>query len=157
MAGAKPIPEGYSSLTPYLIIDGAAAAIEFYTKAFGATERMRLARPDGKIGHAEIVIGGAVLMLADEYEGHGARAPGAFGDSPVHMHLYVPDVDRVTRAAVAAGATVVRPVADQFYGDRSGALADPFGHLWHIATHIEDVMPDEIARRAEAAMKSTGE
>jgi PhnB protein len=152
MADAKPIPDGYSTLTPYLIVPDGAASVEFYRRAFGASERMRLVTPDGKIGHAELVIGDSVVMLADEYPAHGARAPQHFGGSPVMLHLYVQDVDAVVARAVAAGATLTRPVQDQFYGDRSGAVTDPFGHLWHIATHIEDVAPEEIARRAAAAM-----
>jgi len=150
---AKPIPDGYRNLTPYLIVNDAAGAIAVYQKAFGATERMRLVAPDGKIGHAELTIGDSVIMLADEHPAHGARGPTAFGGSPVMLHLYVEDVDAVVAHAIAAGAKEVRPVANQFYGDRSGGVTDPFGHVWHIATHIEDVAPDEIARRAAAAMQ----
>jgi PhnB protein len=152
MAGVKPIPDGYGVVTPYLIVAEGAAAIAFYGAAFGATERMRLVRPDGKLAHAEIVIGGCVLMLADEYPDMGARGPHAFGGSPVHIHLFVADVDAVVARACAAGATLERPVADQFYGDRSGSVVDPYGHRWHVASHIEDVPPEEIGRRAAAAM-----
>jgi PhnB protein len=151
MPATKPIPDGYHAVTPYLIV--ADGAIGFYKTAFGATERMRLTTPDGKIGHAELIIGDSLVMLADEYPAHGARSPQAFGGSPVMLHLYVEDVDKVVAQAAAAGASIVRPVQDQFYGDRSGSVTDPFGHTWHIATHIEDVPPDEIDRRAAEAMK----
>lgn len=146
----KPIPEGYHSVTPYLGIDGAAAAIDFYVRAFGATEGFRLVAPDGKIGHAEIRIGDSTLMLADACADSPLRPPGALGGASVGLHLYVEDVDALFAQAVAAGARVVRPVQDQFYGDRSGTLADPFGHVWFLATHREDVAPEEISRRAEA-------
>jgi PhnB protein len=152
MAALKPIPDGYHSVTPYLIVSDGAAAVEFYKTAFGAKERLRLTRPDGRLSHTELDIGDALIMLADEHPEHGARAPGAFGGSPVSLHLYVEDVDCVFSRAVAAGATVRRPPADQFYGDRNGTFVDPFGHTWHIATHIEDVSPEEIDRRAAAAM-----
>lgn len=152
MSRAKPIPDGYPALTPYLIVSDGAAAIAFYGEAFGATERLRLTRPDGKLGHAELQVGDSVIMLADEYPEHGARSPHTVGGSPVTLHLYVNEVDRVVAAAVAAGATLTRPVQDQFYGDRAGGFTDPFGHVWHIATHIEDVSPEEIDRRAAAAM-----
>jgi PhnB protein len=153
MPVAKPIPDGYHTVSPYLIVSDGAAAIAFYQKVFGAAERMRLVRPDGKIGHAELEIGGSLIMLADESPTHEALAPGAFGGSPVSLHLYVADVDAVFARAIAAGAKEKRPVADQFYGDRNGTFEDPFGHRWHIATHIEDVAPEEIARRAAAAMQ----
>jgi PhnB protein len=157
MAGrVKSIPEGYHSITPYLAVDGAAAAIAFYKAAFGATEVMRMAAPGGKVGHAEVEIGGSRIMLADEHPDMGFRSPKAIGGSPVSLHLYVEDVDAVTRQAVAAGAKERRPVRDQFYGDRSGTLEDPFGHVWHIATHKEDLSPDELKRRAEGAMKQDG-
>jgi PhnB protein len=152
----KAVPDGYHSVTPYLILKGAARAIDFYTKAFGATERMRLADPAGRIGHAELTFGDSVIMLADEFPEMGIRGPEAFGGSPVHLALYVEDVDALARQAVAAGARVVRPVKDQFYGDRSGTFADPFGHVWTIATHKEDVPHEEIVRRYEAAMKPSG-
>lgn len=146
----KPIPDGYRSITPYLSLKGAADAIEFYKKAFGATEEMRLAQPDGRVGHAELLIGDSRIMLADEFPEMDFRSPAAFGGTPVHIHLYVPDVDATFSRAVAAGARVLRPVEDKFYGDRSGTLADPWGHVWHVATHVEDLSPEEIGRRAAA-------
>jgi PhnB protein len=151
----KAVPEGYHAVTPYLIVDGAARALEFYRQAFGAAERMRLAAPGGKIGHAEIAIGGSTIMLADEHPEMGYRGPRAIGGTPVSIHLYVENVDEMFPRAVAAGATVLQPVKDQFYGDRSGTLRDPFGHVWNIATHKEDLSPEEMHRRAEAAMKQT--
>jgi PhnB protein len=147
----KPVPDGYHTATPYLIVNGAAQAIEFYKKAFGATELMRMAQPGGKIGHAEIKIGDSPIMLADESPEVGARSPQSIGGSPVSIMLYVEDVDRIFSQAVAAGAKVKRPVADQFYGDRTGGIEDPFGHLWYIATHKEDVSPEEMRKRAAAA------
>lgn len=155
MPAVKPIPNGYHAVTPYLIVSDGAAAIEFYRKAFAAKERMRLTRPDGRIGHAELEIGDSVIMLADEHPEHGALAPPTVGGSPVTLHLYVNDVDQIVAAAAAAGAKITRPVQDQFYGDRSGSVTDAFGHVWHIATHIEDVPPDEIDRRAAAAMQGS--
>ena len=149
-AKVKPVPEGYPTLTPYLIIRNAAAAIEFYQVAFGAAERMRMDAPGGAIGHAELLIGGSLLMLADEMPEMGYSGPEAVGGTPVSLMLYVGDVDAVVERAVAAGATLSRPVADQFYGDRSGTIIDPFGHVWTIATHVEDVPPDEMRRRAAA-------
>ncbi|MDR6290086.1 MULTISPECIES: VOC family protein [Inquilinus] len=149
-AKVKPVPEGYPTLTPYLIIRNAAAAIEFYQVAFGAAERMRMDAPGGAIGHAELLIGGSLLMLADEMPEMGYSGPEAVGGTPVSLMLYVGDVDAVVERAVAAGATLSRPVADQFYGDRSGTVIDPFGHVWTIATHVEDVPPDEMRRRAAA-------
>jgi PhnB protein len=151
----RPIPEGYEQVTPYLIINGAARAIEFYKQAFGATEVLRLAQPDGRVGHAEIRIRRAPIMLADEFPEMGLRAPHALGGSPVTMHLYVEDVDALAARAVAAGATVKRPVQDQFYGDRSVTLEDPFGHVWSFATHREDVSPEELRTRAAALHGST--
>ena len=150
---ASAIPEGFQSVTPYLCAKDAARAIEFYRQAFGATEVMRLAEPSGRIGHAEIKIGNAMIMLADEYPEVGHRSPQTLGGSPVSIHLYVEDVDALAKRAVAAGATLLRPVEDQFYGDRSGQLEDPFGHRWIIATHTEDVTPAEIERRFAAYMK----
>ncbi len=147
----RPIPEGYHTATPYLIVRGAAAALEFYTKAFGATESMRLQEPGGRVGHAEIMIGDSPIMLADEHPEIGARGPQALGGSPVSIVLYVEDVDAVVQRAVAAGAKVKRPVTDQFYGDRAGTVEDPFGHAWHIHTHTEDLTPEELAKRAKAA------
>lgn len=150
----KPIPDGYRTATPYLIIKGAADAIEFYKKTFGATELLRMADPQGRVGHAEIKIGDSVIMLADEHPSMGYRGPRSLGGSSVSILLYLPDVDEVFARAVKAGAKAQRPVANQFYGDRSGTLEDPFGHVWTVATHVEDVAPEEMKRRAEAAMKS---
>lgn len=149
----KPVPDGYHTVTPYLVINGASRALEFYKKAFGATERLRMADPSGKIGHAEIQIGDSAIMLADEYPEMGYKGPQSPGATPVSIHLYVNDVDALTAQAVAAGATVKRPVKDEFYGDRSGTLIDPFGHVWTISTHKEDLSPEEIGRRAQVAMK----
>jgi PhnB protein len=151
----KAIPDGYHTVTPYLIVRGAAAALEFYKKAFGATESMRMEQPDGRISHAEIKIGDSHVMLADEFPEIGARSPQSLGGSPVSLLLYVEDVDRVVSQAVAAGAKVLRPVQDKFYGDRMGSLVDPFGHQWHIATHEEDVSPEETLKRAAASQKAT--
>jgi PhnB protein len=157
MASAiKPIPEGYHSVTPYLIINGAADAIEFYKKAFGATELLRMPYPDGKIGHAEIKIGDSPIMLADEVPDMKYLSPKTLGGSPVSILLYVEDVDTVFNRAVAAGATQDRPVEDKFYGDRAGSLIDPFGHTWHVATHKEDVTPEEMEQRSKAAAASGG-
>jgi PhnB protein len=150
MPAVKPIPDGYRNVTPYLIVGDGAGAIAFYIKAFGAVERMRHAMPDGRIGHAELTIGDSMIMLADEAPEQNARAPGVFGGSPVGLHLFVEDVDAVVARAVASGATVTRPVADQFYGDRSGTITDPFGHVWYVTTHIEDVSPEEMSRRMAA-------
>jgi PhnB protein len=150
----SPIPEGYRTATPYLIVKGAADAIDFYKRVFGATEIMRMADPQGRVGHAEIRIGDSVIMLADEHPGMGYRSPRALGGSSVSLLLYLEDVDTVFERAVRAGAKSLRAVADQFYGDRSGTLEDPFGHVWTVATHVEDVAPEEMKRRAEAAMKS---
>jgi PhnB protein len=147
----KPVPDGYHTATPYLIVKGAAQAIEFYKRAFGATELMRMPQPGGKIGHAEIKIGDSPIMLADESPDVGAHSPQSIGGSPVSIMLYVEDVDTIFSQAVAAGAKVRRPVADQFYGDRTGGIEDPFGHLWYIATHKEDVSPEEMRKRAAAA------
>jgi PhnB protein len=149
---AATVPDGYHSVTPYLIVAGAARAIDFYKQAFGARERMRLTDPSGNVGHAELTIGDSAVMLADEYPDMGFRGPQAFGGSPVGIHLYVADVDALFAQALAAGATTLQPVQDKFYGDRSGTLRDPFGHLWTLSTHKEDVSPEEIARRFEAAM-----
>ena len=153
-AQVKPIPDGYHAVTPYLIVDGAASAINFYTKAFGAIELFRLAGPDGKIGHAELLIDDSHVMLADEHPNMGARGPQSIGGSPVSLLLYVEDVDAVVSQAVSLGAKLIRPVADQFYGDRTGGLEDPFGHNWYVATHKEDVSPEEMQRRAAAASQS---
>lgn len=153
-APVKPIPDGYHAITPYLIISGAAAAIDFYKRAFGATEVLRMPDPSGqKIGHAELKIGDASFMLADEYPDMGHRSPATLGGTPVSMLVYVENVDQVVAQALAAGATELRPVADQFYGDRVGMVADPFGHVWSIATHVEDVPSDELLLRAAAAFE----
>jgi PhnB protein len=152
MANVKPIPDGYPQVSPYLCVDGANAAIEFYGKVFGATERMRMPAPDGRIGHAELQIGDAVIMLADEFPEMGAQSPKAIGGSPVTIMVYVEDVDAVFDRAVNAGAKVLQPVEDKFYGDRSGQFEDPFGHRWSVETHIEDVSPEEMSRRAAAEM-----
>jgi PhnB protein len=149
-SAAKPIPEGYHAVTPYLIVQGAARAIEFYAKAFGARELFRMAQRDGRVGHAELQIGDSRVMLADEHPEIGARSPQAYGGSAVTIHLYVPDVDATVQRAIAAGARLDRPVADQFYGDRNGGITDPFGHVWFVSTHVEDVPPDELERRASA-------
>lgn len=149
----KPIPDGYHSVTPYLMIKGASEAIEFYKRAFGATELFRLAAPGGQIGHAEIKIGDSLIMLADPCEEGAFRNPQSLGGSSVGLHVYVADVDAQFAQAIKAGAKAVKPVQDQFYGDRSGTLEDPFGHIWFLATHKEDIAPDEINRRAEALFK----
>jgi PhnB protein len=151
----KPIPDGYHSLTPYLVIDGAAEAIEFYKRAFGARERTRMPMPDGKIGHAEIEIGDSVLMLADPFPQSSSRPPTELGGAVGGVFLYVEDVDGVVQKAVDAGATVVTPVEDMFWGDRFGKIADPFGHEWQIATHKEDLTGEEIAERGREAMAQT--
>lgn len=153
---AKPVPDGYHSVTPYLVVDGAAAAIAFYEKAFGATVALRMEAPGGRIGHAELVIGTSRVMLADEHPEIGARGPRAIGGSPVSLMLYIADVDAVVRRAVASGAKLQRPVEDKLYGDRMGSIVDPFGHVWHVATHMEDVAPDELERRAAAMAKEGG-
>jgi PhnB protein len=149
-AKAKPIPEGYHSVTPYLSIRGAAEAITFYKKAFGAHELYRLAMPDGRVGHAELQIGNSRVMLADEMPEMPdvvARSPKGLGGTTCGFNIYVEDVDAQFKQAVASGATVKRPVKDQFYGDRSGTVEDPFGHVWTLATHVEDVSPQEIEKR----------
>jgi PhnB protein len=150
MAAVKPIPEGYPRVTPYLCVDGASAALDFYCAVFGATERMRMPAPDGKVAHAELQFGDSVVALSDEYPELGARSPKAFGGSPVTMSVYVEDVDAVFERALKAGAKALRPVEDQFYGDRSGQFEDPFGHRWSVGTHVEDVSPEEMAKRAQA-------
>jgi PhnB protein len=147
----KPIPDGYPRVCPYLYVDGANAAIDFYAQVLGARERMRMGAPDDKIGHAEIEIGDSVIMLADEFPEMEVLGPRSVGGTPVTISVYVEDVDAVMGRAASAGARVTRPVADQFYGDRLGMFEDPFGHRWSVATHIEDVPPDEMARRAAEA------
>jgi PhnB protein len=150
----KPVPEGYHAVTPYLIVDGAAKALDFYKQVFGAKERMRMPGPGGKVGHAEINIGDSVIMLADEHPEMGARGPKSIGGSPTSIVLYVENVDATVKAAVGAGAKILRPVEDKFYGDRSGTIEDPFGHHWHVSTHVEDVSSEELQRRAAAMAKS---
>lgn len=149
----KPIPEGYHTVTPYLMIRDAARAIEFYKEAFGAREIHRMVMPEGRIGHAEIQIGDSRIMLADEFPEMGFVGPQTRGGTTVSLMVYVEDVDAVFDRAVKAGAKVTRPVANQFYGDRLGGLEDPFGHAWHISTHIEDVSPEEMQRRSEEQHK----
>ena len=148
----QPIPEGYHTVTPYLAVDDAAQAIEYYKKAFGAKERVRMDTPDGKIGHAELEIGDSLVMLADAFPQSTTRPPKELGGTSAGVFMYVEDVDAVVKQAVDAGATVTMEVADQFWGDRFGTVADPFGHSWSIATHVEDVPPEEMAERAKAAM-----
>ena len=154
-ARVQPIPKGYHDVTPYLSIRGAAEAIEFYKKALGAAEVMRMPGPEGKLGHAEIRIGGSRVMLSDEYPEMDFLGPQTRGGTSVHLHVYVRDVDAVVERAVAAGAKLLRPVEDKFYGDRTGTLQDPFGHVWHVSTHVEDVPPKEMKKRAaEMAAKA---
>jgi PhnB protein len=145
------IPKGYQSITPYLVMKDAANAIEFYKTAFGATETLRIPGEGGRIGHAELNIDGSMIMLADEHSEMGYKGPQTLGGSPISLMLYVKDVDATVAKASAAGATITRPVADQFYGDRTGGIKDPFGHLWYVATHIEDIAPEELARRASTS------
>ena len=144
------IPDGYHTATPYLIMKGAAEALAFYQQAFGAKELFRMERPDGGIGHAEIQIGDSRLMLADEAPGLGLFGPVSLGGTTVSLLLYVEDVDTSVERAIGAGARLVREVQNQFYGDRSGTISDPFGHQWTIATHIEDVSPEEMSRRLQS-------
>ena len=150
----KPIPEGYSSVTPYLAVDDAAGAIEFYTKAFGANERGRMAAPDGTIAHAELEIGDSLVMLSDPLPQFLTRPPKELGGTSASVMMYVEDVDATVKQAIDAGATIEREVEDQFWGDRFGAVQDPYGHIWTIATRVEDVPPEEMAERAKAAMAS---
>jgi PhnB protein len=152
----KPVPEEYPRVTPYLCVDGAAAAIDFYVSVLGATERMRMAAPGGKIGHAELQIGNSVVMLADEFPEMGFRGPKAVGGTPVTLYVYVPDVDAAFAEALAQGATQLDAVKDQFYGDRTGQFEDPFGHRWNVATHVEDVPSEEMEQRAKKVMESMG-
>jgi len=143
----KPIPDSYPRVTPYLIVDDANAAIDFYISVLGAEERMRMPGPDDKVGHAELAIGDSMIMLADEFPDMGARSPKSIGGSPVTIHVYVEDVDATVALAVKAGATVTRPVEDKFYGDRGGEFLDPYGHRWSIASHVEDLTPEEMQLR----------
>lgn len=149
----NPIPAGYEGATPYLVITGAAEALDFYQRAFGAEVLMRLKQPDGRIGHAEIRIGKAVVMLADEFPEMGFASPKTLGNSPVGLMLYVEDVDARFEQALAAGGQELRPMADQFYGDRSGTLIDPFGHMWTLASRLEDLAPAEVEARFEQMMQ----
>lgn len=148
MADVNPIPADYHRVSPYLCLDGAEAAIAFYRDVFGAVERLRMAGPDGRIGHAELEIGSSIIMLADEYPDMGYLGPKSVGGTPVTIQIYVDDVDAVFARATAGGATETRAVENQFYGDRSGQFLDPFGHRWNVASHVEDVSPDDMASRA---------
>ncbi|MFI8823490.1 VOC family protein [Streptomyces sp. NPDC053431] len=150
----QPIPEGYPRVTPYLCVDGAADAIDFYVSVFGAAERLRMPAPGGRIGHAELELGDAVLMLADEFPEMEFRSPKAVGGTPVTLHVYVEDVDAVFAEALARGAKELRAVRNEFYGDRTGQLEDPFGHRWNLATHVEDVPEAELEKRAQEALRS---
>jgi PhnB protein len=150
MSPVKAIPAGHHTVAPYLAIKDAAKALEFYKKAFGATESYKLLLPDGRLGHGEIRLGDSLIMLSDEFPEYGGKAPQALGGSPVSIHLYVEDVDAFFKRALAAGAKARKPVTDQFYGDRSGQLEDPFGHLWWVATHKEDISPEEMQTRVRA-------
>lgn len=147
----NPIPDGYPRVTPYLIIDGASAAIDFYTSVLGATDRMRMPAPGGKVGHAELEIGDSVIMLADEAPEMDALSPRTVGGTPVSLMVYVEDVDAVFAKAIDAGARELQPVEDKFYGDRSGSFEDPFGHHWNVASHVEDIPPDEMEKRMAEA------
>jgi len=149
---ANPIPDGYPRVIPYLIVDGGTAAIDFYSSVLGATERMRMPAPDGKIGHAELELGDSLIMLADEFPDMDAHGPKTMGGTPVSLLVYVEDADAAFDRAIQAGAKSLQPVEDKFYGDRSGRFEDPFGHRWDVATHVEDVPPDEMAKRAADAM-----
>ena len=148
------IPKGYNSVTPYLVVKGAAEAIEYYKKVFGATEVMRMPEPSGRIGHAELKIGDSHIMLADEFPEMGYQGPVTLGNSPVSILLYVEDVDSTVARAVADGGKILKPVEDQFYGDRMGFIQDPFGHRWGVATHKEDLSPEEMQERAKKATKA---
>jgi PhnB protein len=152
MADVKPIPEGYPQVTPYLHVDGANAAIDFYGKVLGAKERFRMDGPEGTIGHAELELGDSIIMVSDEFPDRDVRGPKSVGGTPVTISVYVEDVDSVFDAAMEEGATELRSVENQFYGDRTGQFEDPFGHRWSIATHVEDVPPDEMEKRAAEAM-----
>ena len=151
MAKVNPIPEGYPQVIPYLVVDGAAAAIEFYADVLGTKERMRMGGPDGKVGHAELELGDSVIMLADQFPDTGPKSPKSLGGSPVTISLYLENVDEVFKKAIAAGATELRPPTDQFYGDRTAQFEDPWGHRWNVGTHVEDVSPEEMHKRAAQA------
>jgi len=150
MPDVKPIPDGYEGITPYLICKNADAAIDFYKRAFGAEELFRMGEP-GKVGHCEMKLGKAIFMLADEFPDRGALSPETVGETPVSLYVYVEDIDSFAEKAIAEGLEVIRPVADQFYGDRSGYFKDPFGHKWGFATHVEDLSPEQMEERAKAA------
>ncbi len=145
----NPIPADYPRVTPYLIVDGASTAIDFYRSVLGANERMRMAGPDGRVGHAELDIGDSVVMLADEHLDMDIRSPRTVGGTSVTLHVYVEDADSVFARAIEAGAKALQPMEDKFYGDRAGQFEDPFGHRWNVATHVEDVTPEEMSKRAE--------
>jgi PhnB protein len=155
MGSVKPIPEGYHSVTPYLFVRSAASAIDFYKNVFGATEVMRMAGSNGKITHAELRIGDSIVMLADENPPTGVMSPQTVGGFSVGLHVYVENVDAVIQKGVENGAKLLRPIKNQFYGDRSGSLLDPFGHMWSVATHVEDVSPEEMRKRMTVAMSQT--
>src|SRR5213593_4049721 len=152
----RPVPEGYHTVTPYLAVDDAARAIDFYKRAFGAKERVRMEAPGGTIGHAELEIGDSLVMLSDPFPQASTRPPKELGGTSASVFMYVEDVDAVVKQAVDAGATVTMEVADQFWGDRFGTVSDPFGHVWSIATHVEDVPPEQVAERSKAAMAEMG-
>jgi PhnB protein len=152
LAAVNPIPEGYPRVIPYLSVEGANAAIDFYVKVFGAKERMRMGGPDGRVGHAELAVGDSIVMLADAFPEMGGKTPQDLGGTPVTMMIYVEDVDKVFANALEAGATEERKVEDQFYGDRAGVFVDPFGHKWFVASHVEDISAEEMEKRAAAAM-----
>jgi PhnB protein len=156
MSKVSYIPKDYNTITPYLVVKGAAQAIEYYKRVFGATETVRMNGPDGKVGHAELKIGNSIIMLADENPnmGEGHAAASTVGGSPISLYVYFPNVDDVVQRAVAEGAKVLKPVEDQFYGDRNGFIRDPFGHLWGIATHVEDVSPQEMKERMKKVMQA---
>lgn len=156
MSPVKPKPDGYTTVSPYLVVDEAAQAIDFYSRVLGATERMRMAAPGGNIGHAELQLGDSVVMLADAFPDMGYQSPKKIGGTPVTISVYVDDVDKTFDAAIKAGAKELRAVENQFYGDRSGQFEDPFGHRWSVQTHVEDVPPDEMAKRAQEMMSGGG-
>jgi PhnB protein len=156
MAQVKAIPDGYHNVTPYLFVRGAAAAIEFYKTVFGATEILRMPGPDGRIAHAEIKIGDSIVMLADENPGRGVMSPQTIGGYSAGMMVYIENVDAVVKKAIERGARALHPIKDQFYGDRSGSILDPFGHMWTIATHVEDVSEEELKKRMSAMSHAAG-
>lgn len=156
MASAKPIPDGYHNVTPYLYVRGAVAAIDYYKKVFGATEILRIPGPEGRIMHAEIKIGDSIVMLADENPHNGVMSPQTIGGYSVGMLAYVENVDAVVQKAVESGAKALHPIKNQFYGDRSGSVLDPFGHMWTIATHVEDVSAEELHKRMSAMSQAAG-